>query len=35
MFDYAFIYTDSKIKETLMDPLSGPIWSPLTTNQNK
>jgi hypothetical protein len=25
MFGYAFIYTDSRLKETLMDPLGGLI----------
>jgi len=33
MFSYAFIYTDSRLKETLMDPLGGLIWIPLTINQ--
>jgi hypothetical protein len=36
MFGYAFIYIDSRFKETLMDPpLGGLIWSPLTIDPNK
>jgi hypothetical protein len=30
MFGYAFIYTDSRLKQTLMDPLYGLIWCLLT-----
>jgi hypothetical protein len=30
MFGYAFIYIDSRQKQTLMNPLCGLIWSPLT-----
>ena len=29
MSGYAFIYTDSRLKQTLMDPLCGLIWCPL------
>jgi hypothetical protein len=36
MFDYTFIYTDSRLKKTLMDPpLDGLMWSPLTIDPNK
>jgi hypothetical protein len=31
MFGYAFVYSGSRLKETLMDP----IWSPLTIDPNK
>jgi hypothetical protein len=30
MFGYAFIYIDSRLKQTLMNPLCGLIWDPLT-----
>ena len=30
MSGYAFIYTDSRRKETLMNPLYGLIYGPLT-----
>jgi hypothetical protein len=30
MSGYAFIYTDSRLKQTLMDILCGIIWCPLT-----
>jgi hypothetical protein len=29
-FGYAFIYTKSKLKQTLMNPISELIWGPLT-----
>jgi len=36
MSGYAFIYTDSRLKQTLMDPpLGGIIWGPLTIDPNK
>ena len=34
MFGYAFIYTDSRLKEN-GPPLGWLIWSPLTTDPNK
>jgi hypothetical protein len=30
MSGYAFIYTDSALKQTLMNPVCGLIWGPLT-----
>jgi hypothetical protein len=30
MSSYAFIYTDSRLKQTLINPLCGLIWGPLT-----
>jgi hypothetical protein len=36
MFGYAFIYNDSRLKETLIDPpLGGLIWSLLIIDPNK
>jgi hypothetical protein len=36
MFGYAFIYTNSRLKKTLMDPPLGELmWSPLTIDPNK
>jgi hypothetical protein len=30
MFGYAFIYIDSRLKQTLVNPLCGLIWGPFT-----
>ena len=35
MFEYDFIYTDSRLKETLIDPLRWTYMKPLTIDPNK